>query len=121
MRVQPPGMSHLVSDVVGGLREVFPTCQGRVRWVDPDPDPCDHMITLLPILWKKRITLRQGWSGSEVGEVVVKGTQVLSVEWAGCGGAEGAQAGGTGGVGGAVKEVSGGDGVAAGVGEIARA
>jgi hypothetical protein len=48
------------------------------------------MITLLPILWKKRDRLAPRWSGSEVGEVVVKGTQVLSVEWAGCGGAEGA-------------------------------
>jgi hypothetical protein len=51
--------------------------------------------------------------------VVVKGAQGLRVERPGCGSAEGAQADGAGGVGGAVEKVSGGDGVAAGVGEIA--
>ena len=49
----------------------------------------------------------------------VEDAQGSGADGAGGGGAEGAEAGGAGGVGGAVEEVSGGDGVAAGVGEIA--
>jgi hypothetical protein len=53
--------------------------------------------------------------------VFVEGAQGARADGTGCGGAEGVQAGGAGCVGGAVEEVSGGDGLAAGVGEIARA
>ena len=53
--------------------------------------------------------------------MVVEGAQSLRVKKAGCGDAECAQAVCAGGVGGGVEEVGGGDGVAAGVGEIARA
>ena len=55
------------------------------------------------------------------GEEVVEGAESAGVDGAGCGGTEGAQAGGAGGVRGAVEEVSGAEGVAAGVGEMARA
>lgn len=63
---------------------------------------------------------RQISSCSEVSEVFVESAQGARAHGAGCGGAEGAQTAGADGVGGAVEEVGGGDGMAAGVGKIAR-
>jgi hypothetical protein len=55
-----------------------------------------------------------------LGEVFVEDAQGAGADRAGCGSAEGAQAGGAGGIGGAVEEASGGGGMTAGVGKIAR-
>ena len=54
------------------------------------------------------------------GEEVVEGAESAGADGAGCGGTERAQTGGAGGVRSAVEEVSGAEGMVAGVGEMAR-
>jgi hypothetical protein len=52
--------------------------------------------------------------------VFVEDAERAGADWAFCGGTEGTQPGGTGGVWSAVEEVSGSDGMAASVGDVAR-